>query len=200
MKAAPALALRGLRAVLGWDELPAACFGVIYRAAIYIASISAAVWGLCEEARGEGSSLPPPRAQPLQEGMLPQLRASLAVGRAWLGMRAGPSPAFRASACGENSSLGSQDFLGLALPVLAESKVREVSCSTVVGVTTCTSRTSCPSPGQVTWLLSVLLQAVTVCLLAKIVISCLLPGLPHGQELFWPLIPSPQTFWASHDF
>lgn len=84
MKAALALALRGLRPVLGWDELPTACFGVIYRAAIYIASISAAVWGRCEEARGEGSSLPPPRARPLQEGML--LTTS---GPAWLGVELG---------------------------------------------------------------------------------------------------------------
>lgn len=59
-KADQALALRGLRPLLGWDELPALCFGVIYRAAIYIASISAAVWGRCKEARGEGSSLPRP--------------------------------------------------------------------------------------------------------------------------------------------
>lgn len=80
----PSLALRGLRPVLGWDELPAACFGVIYRAAIYNASISAAVWGLSEEARGEGSSLPPPRAQPLREGM-----QSTASGPAWLGVEPG---------------------------------------------------------------------------------------------------------------
>lgn len=59
-KADQALALRGLRPLLGWDELPALCFGVIYRAAIYIASISAAVWGRCKEVRGEGSSLPRP--------------------------------------------------------------------------------------------------------------------------------------------
>lgn len=72
MEAAQALALRGLGPVPGWDELPAACFGVIYRAAIYIAAISAAVWGRCEEARGEGSSLPPPRARPRREGTLPR--------------------------------------------------------------------------------------------------------------------------------
>lgn len=75
----------------------------------------------------------------------------------------------------------------------------------MVGATTCSSRTSCPSPGQVTWSLTVvLIQAMTVCLLAKIVISYPLPSLPHGKELFGltrlVLTPSPQTFLASHDF
>lgn len=57
VKADQALALRGLRPLPGWDECRTSCFGVIYRAAIYIASISAAIWGRCEEAKGEGLSL-----------------------------------------------------------------------------------------------------------------------------------------------
>lgn len=123
MKAAQAVALRGLRPVLGWDELPAACFGVIYRAAIYIASISAAVWGPCEEARGEGSSLPPPRARPLQGGML-----LTALGPAWLGVEPGMAQGLlllqpSGHPLVEKTLLGSQDFLELALPVLAENKV-----------------------------------------------------------------------------
>lgn len=113
MKAAQALALCGLRPVPGWDELPAACFGVIYRAAIYIASISAAVWGRCEEARGEGLSLPPPHARPLQEGMLPMGNAAslaavepcLAQGLVLL-QPSGHSP------CGKNC-LGLPGFFGV---------------------------------------------------------------------------------------
>ena len=102
-KADQALALRGLRPLPGWDELPASCFGVIYRAAIYIASISAAVWGRCEEARREGSSLSQPRCPdagcpaPPARDAAGGVGASPAAGRAWLGARAGPSPALRAS-------------------------------------------------------------------------------------------------------
>lgn len=101
-KADQALALRGLRPLPGWDELPASCFGVIYRAAIYIVSISAAVWGRCEEARGEGLRLPRPQCPdvgcpaPSARGAAGSVGASLAVGRAQLGTRAGPSPALGA--------------------------------------------------------------------------------------------------------
>lgn len=87
MRAAQALTLCGLRPLPGWAELPASCFGVIYRAAIYIASISAAVWGRCKEARGEGSSPPGARmqgARPLQQGML-----SVVLVSAWLRVELG---------------------------------------------------------------------------------------------------------------
>lgn len=153
-KADQALALHGLKPLPSWNELPASCFGVIYRAAIYIASISAAVWGRCEEARGEGLSLPQPRCPdvgcpvPAARDAVGGIGASLAAGRAWLGTRAGPSPALRASTLQKktlrmirSAALGCQDFLELALLVSAKKKVRGVGCSTVVGVTTCSSAT-----------------------------------------------------------
>lgn len=55
------------------------------------------------------------------------IRASLAGGRAWLGTRAGPSPALGAYTCEKNSALSSQDFLELALSVLGESEVQEAA-------------------------------------------------------------------------
>lgn len=97
VKADQVLALRGLRPLPGWDELRASCFGVIYRAAIYITSISAAIWGRCEEAKGEGLSLPRPWCP--DAGCPPPLAVLVP---AWL--RAEPSPTLGSSTLQKKTS------------------------------------------------------------------------------------------------